>query len=193
VNEKSSSRGWIASFLLLAGAVLVGAVALWGTRPQPVAITIQPPAPTATPLPSATPAPITVYVTGAVAQPAALVSLPAGSRVQDAITAAGGASATADLSAVNLAARLRDGDQVHVPETGETTALATPNTNTVFINTATAAELEALPDVGPALAAAIIAWRDANGPFRTLDDLDSVDGIGPRLLEMLTPIISFEE
>ncbi len=193
MNEKSSSRGWIASFLLLAGAVLVGAVALWGTRPQPVAITIQPPAPTATPLPSATPAPITVYVTGAVAQPAALVSLPAGSRVQDAITAAGGASATADLSAVNLAARLRDGDQVHVPETGETTTLATPNTNTVFINTATAAELEALPDVGPALAAAIIAWRDANGPVRTLDDLDSVDGIGPRLLEMLTPIISFEE
>ena len=194
MNEKPASRGWILSLLLLAAAVLVGAVALWSSRPQPVAITILPPQPTATPPPSATPAPITVYVTGAVAQPGTLVSLPAGSRVQDAIAGAGGASASADLTAVNLAARVQDGDQVHVPEAGDTTALATPNRPAALdLNTATAEELEALPEVGPSLAAAILAYRDANGPFTSLDDLDAVDGIGPRLLETLAPLVRFGE
>lgn len=192
MNDGKSSKGWIASFLILAVAVLIGAVALWSTRPQPVEITILPPVPTATATGSPPPAPITVYVTGAVAEPASLVSLPAGSRVQDAIQASGGPAENADLSAVNLASVLRDGDQVHVPVAGETTALATPNAVFVFINTATAEELDALPEVGPALAAAIIARREAEGPFTSLDDLDAVDGIGPRMLETLAPLISFE-
>ncbi|MBL8147702.1 MAG: helix-hairpin-helix domain-containing protein [Anaerolineae bacterium] len=192
MNDGKSSKGWIASFLILAVAVLIGAVALWSTRPQPVEITILPPMPTATATDSPPPAPITVYVTGAVAQPALLVSLPPGSRVQDAIQASGGPAENADLSAVNLASVLRDGDQIHVPARGETTALATPNAVFVFINSATAEELDALPEVGPALAAAIIAWREAEGPFTSLDDLDEVDGIGPRMLETLAPLISFE-
>lgn len=193
MKSEGSSKGWIASFLILAAAVLVGAVALWSTRPQPVEITILPPVPTATATDSPPPAPITVYVTGAVAQPAMLVSLPAGSRVEDAIRASGGATNDADLTAINLAAVMRDGDQVHVPVRGETTALATPNAVIVSINTADAGELETLPGVGPGLAAAIIAQREAAGPFASLDDLDAVDGIGPRLLETLAPLIRFDE
>jgi len=192
VNDGKSSKGWIAAFLILAVAVLIGAIALWSTRPQPVEITILPPVPTATATDSPPPAPITVYVTGAVVQPASLVSLPAGSRVGDAIQASGGAAANADLTAVNLAAIVRDGDQIHVPAQGETTTLATPGAVVVYINTATAEELEALPEVGPSLAAAIIARREAEGPFTSLDDLDAVDGIGPNLLETLAPLISFE-
>ena len=192
MNEGASSRGWIVSFLVLATAVLIGAVALWSSRPQPVAITILPPQPTDTPTASPTPAPITVYVTGAVAQPESVVSLPVGSRVRDALDAAGGATANADLTAVNLASRLRDGDQVHVPEAGETTALATANSPaTLDINTATAEEMESLPEVGPSLAATILAYRVANGPFASLEDLDAVEGIGPRLLETLAPLIRF--
>lgn len=187
-----SSRSWIASFLVLALAVLIGAVALWSTRPQPVEITILPPGPSATPEPSPTPGPVTVYVTGAVARPETLIGLPAGSRVDDALTAAGGTLPDADLTAVNLAALLRDGDQVHVPRAGEATALATPNAIFVPINSATLEQLDALPGVGPELAAAIIAFREAEGPFTTLDDLDAVEGIGPRLLEDLAPLISFE-
>lgn len=193
MKSEGSSKGWIASFLILAVAVLIGAVALWSTRPQPVEITILPPVPTATATDSPPPAPITVYVTGAVAQPAMLVSLPAGSRVEDAIRASGGATNDADLTAINLAAVLRDGDQVHVPVQGETTALATPNAVIIPINTATAEELDTLPGVGPGLAAAIIAQREAAGPFASLDDLDAVDGIGPRLLETLAPLIRFDE
>lgn len=192
MNGGSSSKGWIASFLILAVAVLIGAVALYSTRPQPVEITILPPVPTATATDSPPPAPITVYVTGAVMQPASLVSLPAGSRVQDAIQASGGPAENADLTAVNLASTLRDGDQIHVPELGETTTVATPNAVVIFINTATAEELDTLPGVGPGLAAAIIAYREAEGPFTSLDDLDAVDGIGPALLETLAPLVSFE-
>ncbi|MFN8379307.1 MAG: helix-hairpin-helix domain-containing protein [Anaerolineae bacterium] len=192
MNSSGSSKGWIASFLLLAVAVLIGAVALWSTRSQPVEITILPAVPTATATDSPPPAPITVYVTGAVAQPASLISLPAGSRVQDAIQASGGATENADLTAVNLASLLRDGDHVHVPELGSATELATPNATVVFINSATADELDTLPGVGPGLAAAIIAHREAEGPFTSLDDLDAVDGIGPHLLETLAPLISFD-
>ena len=192
MNEPASTRSWIVAIVLLAIAVLVGAIALWSTRPQPVEITVLPPAPSATPSATETLAPITVYVTGAVLRPDQLVQLAPGSRVEDAIAAAGGAAANADLSAVNRAARVRDGDQVHVPEVGETTVLATPGVSVVFINSATSAELEALPGVGPELAAAILTRREQAGPFTSLDDLDTVEGIGPRMLETLAPLVSFE-
>ncbi|HYO89962.1 MAG TPA: helix-hairpin-helix domain-containing protein [Candidatus Limnocylindrales bacterium] len=193
MNESASTRAWIVSLLLLGAALLIGAAALLGTRPQPVEITILPPQPTATATATPPPAPVMIYVTGAVARPESLVSLPAGSRVEDAIAAAGGAQADADLTAVNQAARVMDGDQVHVPHTGETTALATASVNLVYINLATAQELEALPDVGPAMAAAIIARRESVGPFTSLDDLDAIDGVGPRMLETLGPLLSFDQ
>lgn len=188
------ARNIIFSFLLLAVAIVGGAVLLLVTRPQPVQITVHPPLPTATPQPTATPGPVTVYITGAVQQPRTTHSLPFGSRAQDAIDAAGGLLESADLDRVNLAQILRDGDQVHVPQVGgEEVAVPTPNTEgVVFINRATAEELQSLPGIGPALAQRIIDHREANGPFASLEDLDNVSGIGPALLENLQELVSFD-
>lgn len=189
-----SSRNVIAAFVIIAVAIVGGGILLLVSRPQPVQITINPPVPTATPEPTATPGPVTVYVTGAVQQPEMTLSLPAGSRVQDAIDAAGGALVNADLERVNLAAVLRDGDQVHVPALGDTNVvLATPNSGgLVAINRATAEELQTLPGVGPALAGRIIEYRQANGPFADLAALDEVSGIGPAMLDNLKDLIVFD-
>jgi len=95
-----------------------------------------------------------------------------------------------------MAQILRDGDQVHVftlasDESGVT--LATPSdAGIVYINSASASDLETLPRVGPALAARIIAYREENGPFVSLEDLDNVSGIGPSILAELAPYVSFE-
>jgi competence protein ComEA len=187
---------WV--FLLVTAALIVvvagAAAAVVLTRPAPVEIVIVPPQPTITPAPTSTHLPITVYVTGAVNRPNQLVTLPHGSRVQEAITAAGGLTDEALLSAVNLAGILRDGDQVHVPSAVERVSLPTalPSSQTVAINRATEEELTALPGIGPALAAQIIAYREANGPFADLEALNNVPGIGARTLEMLAPLVVFD-
>ncbi len=181
-------------------AIVGGALVFVLRRPAPTVITIIPPAPTASPAPTIppsptpTPGPLQIYVTGAVMRPESLVSVPYGSRVSDAITAAGGASADADLTRVNLAQVLRDGDQVHVHTLAEPDiALATPgDSGTVYVNVATTEQLIELPGIGPAMAGRIIEYRDANGPFTSLEDLDNVSGIGPATLEELAPFVSFE-
>ena len=192
----SSPRTTVIAFFILALLIVGGIVLLLATRPQPVQITINPPIPTNTPLPTSTPSPLTVYITGAVNEPETLYTLAPGSRVQDAIDAAGGTTDSADLSRVNLAAFLRDGDQVHVPSLDEVEAeaeLPTPSGGTVIhINTATVEELDTLPGVGPALAQAIIDYRETNGDFTSMEDLDAVSGIGPALLAGLEELISFE-
>ena len=104
--------------------------------------------------------------------------------------------AEADPERVNLAQILRDGDQVHVfavaIDDGEV-ALATPSdAGIVYINAASAGELETLPHIGPALAARIVAYREENGAFTSLEDLDNVSGIGPSILTELAPYLSFE-
>lgn len=182
------------AFVVFTLAIAVAAGVLWATRPTPVQITINPPVPTPTTPPTTTPAPLMVYVTGAVAQPAQLLTLPPGSRVQDAIAAAGGAADNADLTRVNLAAMVRDGDQIHVPAQGaDDTALATASVPAlVYINRATADELDTLPGVGPALAQRIVEYRTQNGAFADLNALDAVSGVGPALLAELAPLISFE-
>jgi competence protein ComEA len=201
----------IAAYILVAAALISSSVILLLARPQPVEIDILPPQPTFTPLPTATDEPYTVYVTGAVNQPQTTVSIQAGSRVQDAIMAAGGTTPNADLQRVNLADILRDGDQVHVPAVGEiagsvganvvdsnantasAAGLATPSgSNLVNVNTATSAELETLPRIGPALAGRILAYRELNGAFASLDDLQNVSGIGPATVEQLAPLVTFE-
>lgn len=142
---------------------------------------------------------IVVDVAGAVASPG-VVELKDGARVADALGAAGGLAEDADLTSVNRAARLTDGQRVYVPRVGEQVAPAegdgsagaagegTQSTATgqaVNINTAGLAELDALPGVGPATAQAIIDDREANGPFTAPEDLMRVSGIGEKKFEKL--------
>jgi competence protein ComEA len=135
--------------LIVAVATLVGVAVLLNNRPKPVSITILPPEPTPvpspTPIPTATstPGPYTIYITGAVASPQAVVTLPFDSRVLHALAAAGGPLDSADLERVNLAGRLNDGDQIHVPtrsagseQTPAATVIVvtpTPGTYTVYV------------------------------------------------------------
>ena len=193
LRPEPSSRNTIAAFIIVLVALVGGAVLLLTNRPQPVQITINPPNPTATPAPTPTFAPITVYVTGAVQKPDQTITLPYRSRVQDAITAAGGTTADANLEKVNLADYLHDGDQVHVPVKGQAVELPTPSGGVVVhINTATAEELDTLPGIGPTLAADIIAYRDANGMFKSMSNLDNVPGVGPALMEQLQGLLAFD-
>ena len=140
---------------------------------------------------------VIVHVAGAVRQPG-LVRLLAAQRVADAITAAGGPTADADLDALNLAAPLTDGSRIYVPRTGEVVpplvdpGPASPGgapTGPLNINAATAEQFDTLPGVGPSTAAAIVAHREANGPFRTVDDLLDVRGIGPGKLEQFRALV----
>lgn len=130
---------------------------------------------------------VVVHVVGAVAAPG-VFTLPGGSRIADAVEAAGGPTSDADLAAVNLARVLVDGEQVLVPRPGEHAAppeAPAPGPAMVDVNTADAATLETLPGIGPVLAERIVAFRTTSGPFRTVEDLTAVSGIGPALLEGL--------
>ena len=141
---------------------------------------------------------VVVHVVGAVAAPG-VQRLPAGARVVDAVTAAGGAAADADLTRVNLAAVLVDGQQVVIlrpgelpppgvgPVTGGGAGAVDPASGETLVNlnTASPTELEELPGVGPATAEAIVSHRDQQGPFASVDDLLDVRGIGEAKLEQL--------
>jgi competence protein ComEA len=129
---------------------------------------------------------LTVHVSGAVAAPG-LVRLPAGSRVADAIAAAGGALPDAALGSVNLAAPLADAQHVSVP--GASGAGAPPGETRVSVNTASPEDLEALPGVGPVLAQRIVEHRDRHGPYRVLEDLLDVAGIGEAKLAVLRDVV----
>lgn len=131
---------------------------------------------------------VVVDVVGAVASPG-LYTLDGGARVADAVAAAGGAAAGADLDALNLARVVVDGEQVRVPLIGEpvvggfAVGGAVSTDGRVNINAADVAELDRLPGVGPVLAARIAEYRNAHGPFASVDALDDVSGVGPALLE----------
>lgn len=145
---------------------------------------------------AAAPAPASVYVHvfGAVVRPG-LYRLDDGARVVDVIASAGGLAPDADESAVNLARRVSDGEQLRVPVIGE--ALATGETapgvasdGRVNLNTADVSALDTLPRVGPAIAERIIQWREDNGPFTSVDDLLSVPGIGDKMLASLRDLVT---
>ena len=144
---------------------------------------------------------VVVHVVGEVGKPG-LVSVPEGARVADALTAAGGATADADLTAVNLARLVVDGEQIVVTTPGQAPPPAAgapggaaggavsgaPGTP-VDLGTADAAALDALPGIGPVLAERIVTWRTDNGPFTSVDELGEVSGIGPALLAKLRDLV----
>ncbi len=185
--------------LELAIAFVLGMAAAWAitltaSQPRGDPIRLQPPP---------TPPPLAIHVACAVATPG-VYYLPLGSRVRDAVTAAGGALNEANLNALNLAAPVEDGQQICVPFR-QPTPLVTTNNNLprgakatptpvvgaqVNINIADAAQLEALPGIGPTLAQRIIEYRQEHGPFATVEDLLRVPGIGPAKLNQLRPWIT---
>lgn len=142
-------------------------------------------------------------VVGAVRRPG-VVRVDAGARVADAITAAGGATADADLVRLNLAAPVADGARIAVPAVGAppppmdagavsggaAASGGAPAAGPVNVNSATADQLDALPGVGPATAAAIVREREQHGPFRSVDDLGRVRGIGPAKLAQLHDLVT---
>jgi competence protein ComEA len=132
------------------------------------------------------PARIAVHVAGEVASPGVVLLAP-GSRVVDAVQAAGGASPRAALSSLNLAAELVDGSQVLVPPLGSAPGSPAVDDGLIALNHADAGELESLPGVGPVLAARIVAHRTQHGQFLTVEDLLDVSGIGESILERLRP------
>lgn len=176
-------------WVLVGVAVLVAAVGLSVTilswpESEPAAT-----APVTAPAASeAAPKTIVVSVAGAVKEPG-IVELPEGSRVADAIEAAGGLADGAELGFLNLARVVADGDLVAVPEAGSSQAPSTGGGQSggglVNINVAGAEELDALNGIGPVLAERIIAYREANGSFQSVDELSEVSGIGSALLEQL--------
>jgi competence protein ComEA len=153
---------------------------------------------------------VVVSVVGLVHKPG-LVTLAPGARIADALTAAGGALDGADLIGLNMARRASDGEQIlvgivaspgqpatmgsSISSTTATSAAPSADEKTsapaglVDLNTATVEQLDDLPGVGPVTAAAIVAWRDANGRFASVDQLGDVDGIGPARLEKLRDLV----
>ena len=143
-------------------------------------------------LPTPAPSDIQVYVTGAVREPG-VYTVGANARLAVAVEAAGGATDEADLDAVNLAARLVDEAHWHIPTRGEAAAPAQQAgkaaTGKIDINSAGVDSLVSLPQIGSVRAAAIVAHREANGPFASTEDLLNVTGIGPATLEAIRDLI----
>ncbi len=131
---------------------------------------------------------IFVHVVGEVKSPG-VYEVPMGSRLTDVLDVAGGASPTADLASVNLARVVNDGEQVLVAARGTAVGLANAS-GKINLNQATAADLEELPGIGPAIASRIVDFRDSNGSFRSVDALGDVTGIGPATVEELRNLVT---
>lgn len=184
-------QGRALAWLLGAGLVVVLAAGYLLSRHPAAAPAAPPPALPAAPLPSPTAASIVVDVGGRVRHPG-LVTLPQGARVADAIAAAGGALRPADVAAIDLAARVSDGQLLLIGVPGGVAGPAggAASAGPIDLNSATADQLDALPGVGPVLAQRIVDWRQAHGGFRSVDDLQQVPGIGARKFSDLKALVS---
>ena len=183
---------------ILIGFILAGAVFVVTRVPAGKPIILEPPP---------TKVPIEVQVIGGVVRPG-VYSLAEGSRVQDAVDAAGGLLADTDASSVNLAARLQDGQQVQIPggqaqaaptqgasaftviQTPRPTATPGSQGDLIDINTATLAQLQSLPNIGPTTAQNIINYRNQHGPFSTIEDIMNVPGVGPATFDQIQDLIT---
>jgi competence protein ComEA len=203
VVEEGRGRPWLASVdpgrrgvrvlaVVAALVVCVAAFLAWRTRPQ---VTPAPPTAAVSAVPSAAPssaaARLVISVNGKVHRPG-LVELPAGARVADAITAAGGALPGADLTGLNLARKVVDGEMISVgvpaPPGGAPAGAGGGGGGgggPVNLNTATVAELQTLPGIGEVLAQRIVEYRDRHGGFRAVTDLRQVEGIGDAKFQQL--------
>ena len=180
------------AFGVVFGFLGVGLLLLATNQPRGEPIRLSPPP---------TPAPVIVHVTGAVINPG-VYSLPSGSRVKDAIEKSGGLLSDADTTLINLAMLVEDGMQVWVPYQledvvdfdnpavleGEPTQ-GQP-TSKININTASQIELESLSGIGPVIAKAVIQYRLENGPFKEIEEIQEVSGIGPVTFEKIKPFIT---
>jgi competence protein ComEA len=178
---------------LICGLLAAGAVWLVSRPPRGEAVRL---------LPLPTLEPLVVHVSGAVARPG-VYDLPAGSRIQDALLAAGDILPGANPEALNLAALLEDGAKIVVPllkppievipSLAASPALPANSglpIGPIDINQATQIELESLPGIGPVIAQRIIAYRDENGPFTTAEAIQNVAGIGPATFEDIENLIT---
>ncbi|MGH4001278.1 MAG: helix-hairpin-helix domain-containing protein [Pseudonocardiaceae bacterium] len=192
--------GALALSLVAALAAVIAAVGVWRERPVPEPAPVLPlitaaeePAPSAAP--HAAPE-VVVSVAGRVARPG-LIRLPDGTRVADALVAAGGALPGTDLMGLNIARRLSDGEQLLVgvaPPPGQPIDGAAPGTPSgtsqkVDLNTATLEQLDVLPGVGPVTAQRILDWRAAHGRFTSVNQLREVTGIGQARLARLKDLV----
>ena len=154
--------------------------------------------PEGTPHPTPTPGPLHIYVSGAVVREQ-VVTVTAGSLVADALAAAGGPAADADLNGVNLAAPLADHQHIIIPAqatpanvaaTAAATTAPVEGTEKINLNTATSEELQTLPGIGQTRAQDIVAYRTANGDFQQIEDIQEVSGIGPVIFAKIEPYIT---
>ena len=140
-----------------------------------------------------------MHVVGAVRHPG-LYRLAQGDRVADAVARAGGATRKAELSLVNLAALVSDGEQVAIPRRGSVVAAGAAGAagasgtavpiGPVHLNSATIEQLDALPGVGPVTAQKIVDYRQKHGAFSSVDELDAISGIGPARLDQLRDLVA---
>ncbi len=202
--------------VVLLVAVLVAVLLVWQAQPSAEAAPVlrrggtaqptpvAPAAAVASPSGTAAPVEVVVHVVGAVHRPG-IVRLPAGSRVSDAVAAAGGTTAAARAASVNLARVLVDGEQLVVQSRNGPPVVAAPGAvagtsgsagtmsgpaGPVDLNTATLEALDGLPGIGPVLAQRILDWRTAHGRFSTVDELGEVSGIGEATLADLRPAVT---
>jgi len=188
---------------LMAGFVLAAILLIVTRLPGGQPITLEP---------APTQAPIVIQIIGEVVKPG-VYTLPVGSRVQDAVEAAGGLLADADSNSINLAARLEDGQQVNIPSQNASmsvpsapvatsapftvvatlTPTATSSASLININTATAEQLDALPSIGPVTAQSIVTYRQQHGPFQHIEDIMNVSGIGPVTFDKIQSLITVGE